>query len=181
MDDLSLIARIKRKDQEAMVTLHARYVDLLYSIAYRVLNEESGAEEAVQDVFMKAWQNADQFDGQRGPVIAWLIGITRNVAIDKLRQRGRQVETTGEHSLEESEELSGFNLPADWQDRERTDGLRFALQDLPAEQRQVIELSYFGGMSQSDIAQYLSLPLGTVKTRMRLGMQKLRDAWLKSE
>lgn len=179
MDDLSLIGRIKRKDQEAMVTLHARYADLLYSIAYRVLNETSGAEEIVQDVFMKAWQNAAQFDAQRGPVIAWLIGITRHLAIDQLRQRGRQIETTGDRSLEDSEELTGFNLPDDWQDRERVNSLRFALQDLPAEQRQVIELSYFGGMSQSDIAQYLALPLGTVKTRMRLGLQKLRDAWLK--
>ncbi|HLY26515.1 MAG TPA: sigma-70 family RNA polymerase sigma factor [Aggregatilineales bacterium] len=174
-----MIGRIKRKDQEAMVTLHARYADLLYSIAYRMLNETSSAEEVVQDVFMKAWQNAAQFDDQRGPVIAWLIGITRNLAIDHLRQRGRQIETTGDRSLEDSEEITGFNLPDDWQDRERVNSLRFAVNDLPAEQRQVIELSYFGGMSQSEIADYLALPLGTVKTRMRLGLQKLRDAWLK--
>ena len=162
-----------------MLALHQRYVDLLYSIAYRVLNETGSAEEVVQDAFMKAWQNAAQFDERRGPVVAWLIGITRNVAIDKLRQRGRQLEMTEGQSLEEAEEMTGFKMTGDWQDRERADALRFALEDLPDEQSQVIQLSYFGGMSASEIAEYLALPLGTVKTRMRLGMQKLRDAWLK--
>lgn len=179
MDDLALISRIKQRDQDAMVSLHSRYVDLLYSIVYRVLDDSGSAEEAVQDAFMKAWQNASQYDGQRGPLIAWLIGIARNVAIDKLRQRGRQVAISEDNLLEDADERAVFNLPDDWQDRERANGLRFALQDLPAEQRQIIELSYYGGMSQSDIAEQFSLPLGTVKTRMRLGMQKLRDAWLK--
>ena len=181
MDDLGLINRIKQRDQDAMVVLHSRYVDLLYSIVYRVLDDAASAEEAVQDAFMKAWQNASQFDGGRGPLIAWLIGIARNVAIDKLRQRGRQVPIAEDNLLEDSDERGAFNLPDDWQDRERANGLQFAVRALPAEQRQVIELSYYGGMSQSDIAEQLSLPLGTVKTRMRLGMQKLRDAWLKEE
>ena len=72
MDDFALISRIKQRDQEAMVALHSRYVDLLYSIVYRVLDDSASAEEAVQDAFMKAWQNANQFDGQRGPLVAWL-------------------------------------------------------------------------------------------------------------
>jgi RNA polymerase sigma-70 factor (ECF subfamily) len=179
MDDLVLIDQIKQRDQEAMVTLHSRYIDLIYSIVYRVLNDATSAEEAAQDAFMKAWQNASQFDGQRGPVVAWLIGIARNVAIDKLRQRRRQVMIAEDSSLDDGEERAAFHLPDDWQDRERVNGLKFAVQALPREQRQVIELSYYGGMSQSEIADQLALPLGTVKTRMRLGMQKLRDAWLK--
>jgi len=179
MDDLALIDQIKQKDQDAMVTLHSRYVDLIYSIVYRVLSDSALAEEAVQDAFLKVWQNAAQFDKQRGPFVAWLIGISRNVAIDKLRQRGRQVVIAEDNPLEDGEERVAFNLPDDWQDRERANSLRFAVQALPAEQRQVIELSYYGGMSQSEISDQLSLPLGTVKTRMRLGMQKLRDAWLK--
>jgi RNA polymerase sigma-70 factor, ECF subfamily len=178
MDDQALIDRINRRDQEAMVSLHARYVDLMYSIAYRVLEDGSSAEECVQDAFMKVWQSAAQFDAKRGPLIAWLIGITRNVAIDKLRQRGRQRTFLQEQLPDDSGNELSFNLPSDWQDRERADGLRFAVQALPPEQRTVIELSYYGGMSQSEISEQLSVPLGTVKTRMRLGMQKLRDAWL---
>jgi RNA polymerase sigma-70 factor (ECF subfamily) len=178
MNDLALIEQIRQKDQDAMVTLHARYADLIYSIVYRILNDGATAEEAVQDAFLKAWQNAVQFDSQRGPLVAWLIGIARNVAIDKLRQQGRRIALDDHRSLDDTEERFAFTLPDDWQDRERANGLRFAVQKLPAEQRQVIELSYYGGMSQSEIADQLKLPLGTVKTRMRLGMQKLRDAWL---
>jgi RNA polymerase sigma-70 factor, ECF subfamily len=179
MDDKALIDRIKLRDQEAMVALHARYSDLVYSIAYRVLDDRLTVEECVQDAFMKVWQSAAQFDATRGPFIAWLIGISRNVAIDKLRQRGRQRVSSQEPLPDEVDNQLAFNLPSDWQDRERVNGLKFAVQDLPPEQRQVIELSYYGGMSQSEIAEQLALPLGTVKTRMRLGMKKLRDAWLR--
>ncbi len=162
-----------------MVTLHGRYADLLFSIAYRVLDDKLTAEECVQDAFMKVWQSAAQFDASRGPLVAWLIGITRHVAIDRLRQRGRQWAFIQSSLADDPADETGFNLPNDWQDRERANGLRLAVEALPPEQRLVIELSYFGGMSQSEIAEQLSLPLGTVKTRMRLGMQKLRDAWLK--
>ena len=178
MNDQALIEQIKLRDQEAMVTLHSRFADLMYSIAYRVLEDSLTAEECVQDAFMKVWQSAGQFDTGRGTLVAWLIGITRNVAIDRLRQRGRQMPTPPQQLPDDNETELAYNLPNDWMDKERANGLRLVLQDLPAEQRQVIELSYYGGMSQSDISETLSLPLGTVKTRMRLGMQKLREAWL---
>jgi RNA polymerase sigma-70 factor (ECF subfamily) len=143
------------------------------------LDDGLTAEECVQDSFMKVWLSTAQFDPQRGPFIAWLVGIARNVAIDRLRQRGRQV-TIAEpaNSKEESDNELLFSLPTDWQEHERVNSLRFAVAALPPDQRQVIELSYYGGMSQSDISETLALPLGTVKTRMRLGMQKLRNAWL---
>ena len=157
-----------------MVSFHARYVNLIYSIAYRILNDGPVAEEATQDAFMKVWNNAAQFDVSRGSVVGWLIGIARNVAIDSLRRRAHQVPTEA-GVLEDGESVVA--LPNDWPDRERVDGLRFAVEALPQEQRQVIELSYYGGMSQSEIADMLTVPLGTVKTRMRLGMQKLRQAW----
>jgi RNA polymerase sigma-70 factor (ECF subfamily) len=179
MNDQQLLDRIKLRDQEAMVTLHTRYADLVYSIAQRILEDGPTAEECVQDAFMRVWQSAGQYNAQRGPLVAWLIGITRNVSIDRLRQLGRQVAVPQENrpdSADEEEVL--FNIPEDWRDREQANSLRFAVQALPPEQRQVIELSYYGGMTQSDIAEQLTLPLGTVKTRMRLGMQKLRDAWL---
>ncbi len=178
MNDLMLIERIKRRDQEAMVALHARYANLVYSIAFRVLDDDLTAEECVQDSFMKVWQSTAQFDPQRGSFIGWLVGIARHTAIDKLRRRGRQVAVATPFSNDESADECMFGLSTDWQQHEQVNSLRFAVSALPFEQRQVIELSYYGGMSQSDIAETLALPLGTVKTRMRLGMQKLRDAWL---
>jgi len=178
MDDAKLIEQIQRRSQDAMVTLHARYADLIYSISYRVLNDNGTAEECVQDTFMRVWQNTAQFDPARGSLIAWLIGIARNVAIDKLRQRGRQVNLADDReALDETDNIAASAIPDDWRDRERLEGLKFAMQALPPEQYEVLNLSYYGGMSQSEIAEHLKLPLGTVKTRMRLGMQKLRDAW----
>lgn len=178
MEDQALIARIQAKDQDAMLLLHARYANLVYSIAYRVLSEQAAAEEATQDTFMKVWLNAASYAVERGAVPAWLTRIARNVAIDRLRSRTRQ---TGrdDDSVELSDESHALPIPNDWQNaRERLPELRSALEQLPPEQAQVIALAYFGGLSQSDIALQLSLPLGTVKTRMRLGLQRLRDAWV---
>lgn len=176
MDDLLLIEHVQAREQDAMLKLHARYVDLVYSIVYRVLNEPTVAEEATQDAFMKVWQNAHSFDPARGPLVAWLARIARNSAIDHLRLRTRQ--SGRDESLEAADEARALPLPDDWQDRERVQGLKMALDALPPEQAQVITLSYYGGMSQSDISEQLGLPLGTVKTRMRIGMQKLKDAWI---
>ena len=178
MDDAKLIEQIKSRNQDAMVSLHARYSDLIYSISYRVLNDTGTAEECVQDTFMRVWQNTAQFDSTRGSLVAWLIGIARNLAIDKLRQRGRQVAVNDDsESFDATDNIVANAMPDDWHDRDRLEGLKFAMQDLPPEQYQVLHLSYYGGLSQSEIADHLKLPLGTVKTRMRLGMQKLRDAW----
>jgi RNA polymerase sigma-70 factor (ECF subfamily) len=179
MDDDKLITQIQRRDQDAMVTLHGRYADLVYSIGYRILEDAGTAEECVQDVFMRVWQNTSQYDSARGSLVAWLVGITRNIAIDKLRQRGRQVAVIDDRdNWDDSDGLAAVAMPDDWRDREKMDALRLQMQELPYEQYQALYLAYYGGMSQSDIAEHLSLPLGTVKTRMRLGMQKLRDAWL---
>ncbi len=176
MDELVLIERVKGHDQDAMVLLHQKYVDLVYSVVYRVLNEPSAAEEATQDSFMKVWQSAASFDLARGSLISWLARIARNTAIDHLRLRSRQ--SGLDDSLDAAEETRSLPLPEDWQDRERAQGLRMALDALPPDQSQVLALSYFGGMSQSDIAEHLGLPLGTVKTRMRIGLQKLKNAWV---
>lgn len=181
MNDQELIAQIKFRDQDAMVALYTQYADLIYSITYRVLNEKASVEECVQDTFMKVWQSISQFDAQRGPFVAWLIGIARNLAIDRLRKWARQAAVIETQTTDDNDNLPYVNLPDNWQDRERADNLRFAMQSLPPEQLQVLALSYFGGMTQNEIAEYLAIPLGTVKTRMRLGMQKLREAWLEEE
>lgn len=177
MDDLKLIEHIRRKDQDAMMELYRRYADLVFSVAYRVLNDAPASEECAQDAFMKVWQNIGQFDTSRGTFIGWLIGITRNAAVDRLRQFNRRLTLSTPEDPDEGEYAPTFL--ADWQDRDRAESLRLAMQALPQEQLQVLELSYFGGMTQQEIADYLSIPLGTIKTRMRLGLQKLRDAWLK--
>ncbi len=182
-EDQALIEKVKLRDQDAILALHQRYADLVYSVAYRVLGDTATAEECVQDTFMKVWQSTLLFDPQRGSFIGWLISVARHLAIDRLRQSGRHRKMVDERSLDDAESGEGrlalATLPDDWQDRERARHLRLAIQDLPADQRLVIELSYFGGLSQAEIAEELKIPLGTVKTRMRLGLHKLRDAWLR--
>jgi RNA polymerase sigma-70 factor (ECF subfamily) len=177
MDDAKLIELIMGRNQDAMVTLHTRYANLVYSIGYRVLNDGSAAEECVQDTFMRVWQSTAQYDPARGTLVAWVVGIARNIAIDRLRQRGRQIVVEDRKALEDSEPMVGLRLPDDWHDRDRLEALRLVMRSLPNEQYDVLHLSYYGGLSQSEIADHLGIPLGTVKTRMRLGLQKLREAW----
>ena len=178
IDDFGLLNQIKARDEDAIRSLHERYVNLVYSIAYRVLDDATAAEEVTQDTFLKVWQNAASFDGQRGPVIAWLSRIARNAAIDHIRTRARRVELFDDGDELDNERLN--LIPDDWQDRERAEALRQTLTELPPDQAQVLGLGYFGGLSQSEIAVQLKLPLGTVKTRMRIGLQRLREAWFKS-
>ncbi len=175
MDDGQLIAEIKRRNQEAMVQLYQRYANLIYSIAYRVLNDEGGAEECSQDVFLRVWQRIDQYDAARGAFATWLSGIARNMAIDRLRQTARRV--TAPYDLLSDDGRPAFEFLQDWADRDRAQSLRAMVEKLPTDQVQVIALSYYGGMTQSEIAAHLGIPLGTVKTRMRSALQKLRDAW----
>jgi RNA polymerase sigma-70 factor (ECF subfamily) len=179
MDDLVLLARIQNREQEAMIQLHQRYVDLVYSIAYRILGEATASEEAAQDAFMKVWQSAATFDTDKGTPVAWLARITRNVAIDRLRQRSRQSGLDDSLEAGDIERISP-NL-VEWVDRDRLPGLKMAMERLPPDQAQVIALAYFGGLSHSEIAEQLSIPLGTVKTRMRVGMQRLREQWGEGE
>jgi RNA polymerase sigma-70 factor (ECF subfamily) len=174
-DDLTLLTRICNHDEEAIRVFHQRYANLVYSIAYRVLNDPTAAEEAMQDTFLKVWQSAPSFDQSRGAPVAWLSRIARNTAIDITRQRARRIAVDDSFDIEEGRMLP---LPDGWQDRERTEALRQALTLLPTEQEQVVALAYFGGLSQAEIADQLKIPLGTVKTRTRIALQKLREVWL---
>ncbi|HRE47679.1 MAG TPA: sigma-70 family RNA polymerase sigma factor [Aggregatilineales bacterium] len=181
MDDLRLIEGIKGRDEEAMMSLYQRYTDLVYSVAFRIVNDAPLAEECVQDVFLKVWQNIAQFDSTRGAFPPWLVGITRNLAIDCLRGRARR-----ENTAPLDEERGGENTLAEAFDvdlrRDQAASLRAAIESLLSpEQRQVIDLAYFGGMTHTDISEHLGVPLGTVKTRIRLAMQKLREAWLRDK
>ncbi|HET7585014.1 MAG TPA: sigma-70 family RNA polymerase sigma factor [Gemmatimonadaceae bacterium] len=179
--DGDLIARIRDGDETAMTDLYDRHADLLLALAYRVLGDRADAEDVVLEVLERAWRDASRFDERRGSVRAWLVTMVRSRALDTLRARGRQVR------LAESAARGGVDAGADepmtgddpaaraeWGDDRRV--VTAALRELPPAQREAIELAYYGGLSQSEIAARLGAPLGTVKTRIRDGMQKLRVA-----
>ncbi len=172
--DVELLRRVAAGDQDALLTLYDRYGRLVYSLAYRMLQDHQLAEEVTQDVFTRVWQSAASFDPERSSFTTWLTSITRNRTIDVLRRRRvRGLTGAGEAELNTAitradERLSPeFHLEAL--------AVREALAQLPETQREVLELAYFQGMTQREIAEYLNIPLGTVKTRMRLGMIKLRE------
>ena len=180
-DDGVLLQRIAAGDSNALLVLHKRYANLVYSMAWRVLQDVGLAEEVTQDVFMKLWQRSQRYDAGRGRFSAWLLSVTRFAAIDRLRQEGRRpsvVEQSGDDPDEQAslEQL----LPSDHASWVRGQHLRLLLEELPSEQRQVVELAYFGGLTHSELASYLGLPLGTVKGRLRLALEKLRALWLEA-
>lgn len=174
LSDEQLVAWVARGEDWALAELYDRYVRLVFSLAIRVLNDRASAEETVQEVFTKVWRGADEFRPERGKFSSWLIGITHHQCIDGLRRRrARPVAwSTDDESLLE---LAGEDDPAEAAEYafERA-RVRSALSQIPAEQRIVIELAFFEGLTHSEIAARCGDPLGTVKTRLRLGMQKLK-------
>jgi RNA polymerase sigma-70 factor, ECF subfamily len=175
---MELLQRIQSGDQDALVELHAQYANLVFSVAFRVLNDQMAAEEVTQDTFLRLWDKSHTYDPAKGQFIVWLLTITRRLAIDTLRQRARQEPRTDMLFIDENPQLWENLLSTGSNELRRT--MLMVLKELPPEQSTVINLAYFQGMSHSDISAYLKLPLGTVKTRIRQGMQKLRAAWLES-
>ena len=179
LNDEQLMQQISYRDLEAFRVLYDRYGDLVYSTALRIVRDVQLAQDMVQEIFLKIWRKPESYVAERGRFATWLISIARNRAVDEIRSRKRRYR----HETA-SPEQQGRELPASDQDdpaltAELADQRRLvlaALAELPPEQRRVIELAYFGGLTQQEIAQRLSQPLGTVKTRIRLGMQKLRVA-----
>ena len=177
-DDKYLIERIAQRDEQALAALYERYGTPVYSLALRVLNDPQAAEEAVQDAFMKVWNNPHQWDSAKGKFSSWLLTVTRYTAIDKLRREVRQV-TNGADSVDDVVIESRLGIP---EDPQRRDGqmLRDMLNQLPPEQAELVRLGFFSGITHRELAVQLDLPLGTVKTRVRLGLQKLRVMWQQS-
>ncbi len=168
---------MSRGDVEALSLLYDRHARAVYAFAAHAIGR-SEAEEVVQDCFVRLWRRAGQFDARRGSFTAWFMAIAQNRVVDELRRRGK-----GRIAAEQIESvlMEAVDPAADpeeeaWQ-RTQSDRLVQALRELPAEQRRVLVLAYFGGLSQSEIAVGLGLPLGTVKKRIRLGLQKLRTAF----
>ncbi len=174
-DDAILLQRVANGDNEALLLLHERYVNLVYSMALHILGDSFLAEEVTQDVFLKLWQKSERYDPRRGRFATWLLSVTRFAAIDRLRYEGRHFAPSSE-APDQSEVISDdWHQQVDWEQGQQ---LRMLLWDLPPDQRELIELAYFGGMTHRDLAEHLHLPLGTVKSRLRLGLQRLRALWL---
>ncbi len=175
--DDELIDRLKHGDLAALDELYTRYARPVYSLALRILGNAADAEEVTQDVFERVWRHARSFDRGRGQFGAWLLGVTHHVAVDALRKRQRRPQLI--RTAPNDDPLDG---PMDDDVSERTmrnlqaEQIRRALRSLPAPQQQAIELAYFNGMSHLEIAAALGDPLGTIKARIRRGMQRLRQA-----
>ncbi len=175
-DDSDLLRRIAQRDQTALGELYDRYSGLLLALSRRIVLDSSDAEEILQEVFLQVWNQAERYDRGRSSVSTWLVLIARSRSIDRLRSRqvkdrtlaSVQKENRGQHTSPE-----GMGAVLLEQRRQR---LRLEMQELPREQRKVLELAFFKGMTQSEIAGNTGIPLGTVKTRTLLAMKKLRKA-----
>ena len=180
--DSALVAQAAAGDERGLGDLYDRYGGMAFSLACAIVGEQADAEEVVADAFAQVWRSASSFDAARGSVAAWLATIVRTRALDLVRSRKRRARVLEEAAVMTDEGETLVLAPsADATDRsaevtEASTIVRKSLAELPPPQRRVIELAYFGGLSQSEIAAQLSEPLGTVKTRMRAGMDKLRQA-----
>ncbi len=176
-NDQDLIERLRRRDPDAMSDLYDRYSRVVYSVILRIVRNASVAEELVQESFLRAWNRGSDFDSTRGRIGPWLLTIARNRAIDYLRSTaGQQQATTFE--LVSSERVSLFvNTEDKMVDQEQARRIRAAFSQLNENQRQVLELAYFEGLSQSEMAEKLGQPLGTIKTWVRTALTTLRGTF----
>lgn len=174
----SLLPAVARGNVSAFEELYDRYSPVVYGLLLRILANVDDAQEVLQETFVKAWSSAKMFDAVRGSEVAWLISIARSRGIDRLRSRRIRYEREDEAGREISIH-SSFVEKTTGADRaiqsEESTAVRGALAELPEAQRRALELAYFEGLSQSEIAEKLGEPLGTIKTRMQLGMKKLRE------
>ncbi len=173
--DVAIILRMAQGDESALGALYDRWSDGVHALVVRIVRDEAEAEEVVEAVFWQGWQQAGRYTGDRGTPGAWLLAIARSRALDRLRTiRRRRDDLAADDSVFANEPAIGDPL-SDLNTNERAGRVVAALDTLPPEQRTVLELAYFEGLSQTEIADRLSQPLGTIKTRARLALRKLRD------
>lgn len=173
--DEELITLVERQDADAFAVIYDRHGGAAYSLAHRIVGDPAVAEDVTQEAFLSVWRSGARFDAARGSVRSWTLGIVRNRAIDALRRAASpapKLDLDDDGVLEG--QVAGELTDAEAIRRETAQRVRGALGELPDEQSQVIGLAYFGGFTHSEIAEMLGMPLGTVKGRMRLGLEKIR-------
>ena len=174
LEDAELVQRMTARRQDAVAELYRRYASLLLGVARKILGTTRDAEEVVQETFVQAWEQADRYDRRRASPSTWLVMIARSRAIDLLRSREVRDRTAAEAGKETRDlHTSPEGARAVWYE-ERRERVRSALNELPPEQKEVLELAFYQGMTQREIARETDTPLGTVKTRTLLAMKKLR-------
>ena len=174
-NDVELLKAVAARDEAALGQLYDRYRLILFGVLVRILNSREEAEDVLQEVFLQVWRRAGDFDENRGRPFTWLVTLARSRGIDRLRSLAarERVAVAGANEASESEQVS--DAATDAIRSEQREVVNSALSQLPEEQKRPLMLAYFDGLTQSEIATRLGAPLGTVKTRMRSGMMKLRE------
>ncbi len=167
-EDMRLVSRIRAGDQQAMSELYDRYAKVVYAVALRVLQDAGGAEDVLQDVFLQLWRNPDAFDASRGSLAAWLAVISRHRAIDRIRQRRPETD------IEDCVIAGGPDMRDETERKLVIDKVRAVVQEMNPDQRKALEMAFFEGLTHTEIAEKTGEPLGTIKTRIRSGLQFLR-------
>jgi RNA polymerase sigma-70 factor, ECF subfamily len=174
--DREALGRMLRGDHDALAEVYDRHARLLYSLALRIVRRPTDAEDVIQEVFSQVWRQAGRYDTSRGTVVGWLVMLTRSRALDRLR-RDRGEPPVADTELASRDVVDpGMTVDLQLVDAEQAARVRAALEALPEVQRVPLELAYYEGLSQSAIAARLETPLGTIKTRMRQALLRLRDA-----
>src|SRR5262245_55823976 len=176
MADQAALTRMAQGDREAVAELYDRHARPVFSLALRILQDSHDAEDVVQDVFTQAWTQAKRYDSSRGAVAAWLLNITRSRAIDRLRSRRSRPEDPREGADAVGVSDAAHSPDLQLLSSEQTAKVRSALQALPLLQRVALELAYYEGLTHAEIAERLEQPLGTVKTRIRQAVIRLRES-----
>jgi RNA polymerase sigma-70 factor, ECF subfamily len=176
--DDELLAAVLQRDSDALMILYHRYNSRVFALAFRILAERQAAEEVSQDVFYRLWSRTDRYDSEKGLLLSWILTVTRNLALDYRRRESRRSERVVMNSesfvLAELRHSAQQVLP----EPETSHALAGALEGLPKAQRVAVELAFFDGLTHEELAAKLGESLGTVKTRVRLGLQKMRLALL---
>ena len=179
MDDRELIRQVVRRDQRAFLALYERYSSRIFTLILHMVSDRMLAEEILQETLLRVWSRAEQYDPERGSPLIWMLAIARYTVLERLRfESHRPILSDGN---EPTPLLENLPEPESTSEEARWRSLHLVIQSLPEEQRTVIEMAYYQGLSQSEIAEMLDLPLGTVKTRLRAGMLRLRQQWLERE
>ena len=175
-EEAVMVTRVARGDASALSELYDRFSGLLLALSRRILGDEAEAEEILQEVFLQVWNQAGRYDPSRSSVSTWLVLITRSRSIDRLRSRQVKERTLTNLKQENQDRHTSPEGPASVLLHDRRQRLRQEMANLPPEQKEILELAFFKGMTQSEIAKGTGIPLGTVKTRTLLAMKKLRNA-----